>query len=134
MIASRLREGDSDLQTGVELWDVGRSRVLAITGTAYPARSAAMKRRVSGVVPETATRLADDEVAPAVATLRFDLLASARTPWGLAGLVGRYHDATGIADAAYQHLTELDRIDVASMRAYLEELQERGPSRAEIRP
>jgi hypothetical protein len=134
MLASRLRGAQEDVQTGVELWDVGRTRVLVVTGTAYPAGAVAMKRRITGVLPEAAARLAGDEVAPAVASLRFDLLAGARTPWGLAGLVGRYHDATGVADAAYQHVVELDRIDVASMKAYLGELQRRGPTRAEIKP
>jgi hypothetical protein len=134
MVASRLREARGDLQTNVELWDVGRSRVLVITGAAYPAGAAAMKRRVSGILAETAAGLAREEIVPAVAALRFDLLSSARTPWGLAGLVGRYHDGTGVADAAYQHVVELDRVDLAAMRSYLGELQERGASNAEIRP
>jgi hypothetical protein len=134
MIASRLREARGDLQTNVELWDVGRARVLVVTGAAYPAAAAAMKRRVSTVLSDTGSGLGGDEVSPAVAALRFDLLATARTPWGLAGLVGRYHDATGVADAAYQHVVELDEIDVPAMRTYLEELQRRTPARAEIRP
>lgn len=134
LIAARLRDADATGQTEVELWEVGSSRVLALTGAAYPAGAAAMRRSVSGLVPQIATRLAPDEVAPAVAALRFDLFHVARTPWGLAGLVGRYHDATGSADAAYQHVVELDRVDAASMRAYLQELQRRGPARAEIRP
>ncbi|MSR35596.1 MAG: insulinase family protein [Gemmatimonadetes bacterium] len=134
LVASRMRDTKSDIQTNVEVWDVGRARVLAITGAAYPAGAAALRLRVSGALAETAAKLAPDEIGPAVAALRFDLLSSARTPWGLAELVGRYHDATGSADAAYQHVADLERIDLAVMRAYLQELQKRGPARAEIRP
>jgi hypothetical protein len=134
LIASRLRDQTGGDQMGVELWDVDTTRVLAITGTAYPTRALAMRRRVTGILPEIATKLGRDEVAPAVAALRFDLLAGARTPWGLAALVGRYYDATGEPDAAYRHLIALEAVDYASLESYLQDVQHKGAARAEIKP
>lgn len=134
MIARRLRATEPAFESGVELWDVGSIRVLAVTGAAYAAAAPAMRRRVEGMVAEAAGDVGREAVARAVASLRFNLLSGARTPWGLAALVGRYHDATGDPYAAYEHLVALDQVTPGTMDRYLQELEGRGPERAEVKP
>lgn len=134
LIASRLREVQPAFESSVQLWEVGNARVLAVTGATYPAGGPGMRRRLQGILDETAARVGREEVSPAVARLRLEMLSSARTPWGLAGLVGRYHDATGDPDAVYQHILALDRLTADAIRLYLQDLQRRGPARAEQRP
>ena len=131
LIARRLRAEDLPFESRIELWYVGNTRVLAVTGAASGANAPAMRRRVDSVLPEGADQ---DEVAPAMAALRFDLLDGASTPWGLAGLVGRYEDATGDAYAAYQHMVALDAVTPETLGRYIRDLESNGPLRAEIRP
>lgn len=134
LIARRLRERRSTFDSDVQLWDVGTVRVLAVTGAAYATGAQAMRRRVEGILTEAAGSVSREELSPAISDLRLDLLSGARTSWGLATLVGRYHDATGDADAAYQHLTRLDEVTPESIRAYVDLLETRGHQRAELRP
>ena len=103
-------------------------------GAAYPAGAAAMRRRVQGMLAEITARLDREAVAPAVAALRLEVLALARTPWGLAAHVGRAYDATGDPRAAHQQMLALERVDADAMRAFLMDLQERAPVRSELRP
>jgi hypothetical protein len=48
--------------------------------------------------------------------------------------VGRYLDATGEPDAAYQNIVALDRLNPDAIRLYVAELQRRTPATAELRP
>lgn len=118
----------------MEVWDVGGQRVLAVTAAAYPGETRGLQGLVQGVFGETLQGLEADAVASAVTRVRAGLLAAARTPTGLAGLVGRYVDATGEPAGAAVLLEALDRVDLADMRAYLGELEQRTPVRAEVRP
>ena len=110
LIARGLREEDPAFETDVQLWYVGSIRVLSVTGAAYGATTPTMRRRVDRVLAEAAESVGRAEVAPTVASLRFDFLSGASTPWGLAGLVGRYYDATGDPYAAYQYVAALDEV------------------------
>jgi hypothetical protein len=134
LVSRKLRETRGSFESDVQLWDVGRVRVLAVTGAAYPAQAAAMRRRLQGVLAEATSGIRSEDVAPAVATLRYELLAAARTPWGLAQQVGRYLDATGEPDAAYQNVRALDRVNPDAIRLYVAELQRRPNATADLRP
>ena len=134
LIARRLREDEPAFESDVELWDLGSIRVLAVTGAAYGAAAPTMRRRVDSILAEAAGAVGRDEVAPTVAALHFDFLSGASTPWGLAGLVGRYHDATGDPYAAYQHVAALDEVTPETLGRYIQELESHGPVRAEVTP
>ena len=134
LIARRLREEEPAFETSVQLWYVGSVRVLAVTGAAYGEAAPVMRRRVDRVLDEAAESVGRDEVAPTLAALRFDFLSGASTPWGLAGLVGRYHDATRDPYAAYQHVAALDEITPETIGRYIQELARSGPVRAEVAP
>ena len=108
--------------------------MLAVTGAAYGEAAPVMRRRVDRVLDEAAESVGRDEVAPTLAALRFDFLSGASTPWGLAGLVGRYHDATRDPYAAYQHVAALDEITPETIGRYIQELARSGPVRAEVAP
>jgi hypothetical protein len=134
LVARKLRETRGSFESEVQLWDIGNVRVLAVTGASYPAGAAIMRRRVQGILAEATNGIRSEDVAPAVSALRFELLAAARTPWGLAMQVGRYMDATGEPDAAYQNMLALDRVSPDSLRLYVAELQRRALATAEVRP
>ena len=134
LIARRLRERPSAFESDVELWDVGTVRVLAVTGATYAAGAPAMRRRIEGILTEAAATVSREALTPAISALRLDLLSGARTPWGLATLVGRHHDATGDANAAYDHMTRLDEVTPESIHAYVAGLELRGHQRVELRP
>ena len=134
LIARRLREEEPAFESDVQLWYVGSIRVLAVTGASYGSAAPMVRRRVDSVLAEVAGSVGRDEVAPTVAALRFDFLSGASTPWGLAGLVGRYHDATGDPYAAYQHLVALDKVTPETVARFIRELELSGPLRAEVTP
>ena len=134
LVSRKLRETRGSFESDVQLWDIGNVRVLVVTGTSYPAGAAIMRRRVQGILAEATSAIRSEEVAPAVSALRFELLAAARTPWGLAQQVGRYLDATGEPDAAYQNVLALDRVNPDVIRLYVADLQRRPPATAELRP
>ena len=134
LVSRRLRETRGDYETDVQLWDVGRVRVLAVIGAAYPRQATGMRRRVQAILAEATSGIGTEEVAPAVAALRFELLASARTPWGLAMQVGRYHDATSDPHAAFDNVQALDRVTPDGIRLYVADLLRRSVARAEVRP
>ena len=134
LIARHLREEEFSFESDVQLWNVGNVRVLAVTGAALGASAPTMRSQVDNVLREAVGSLGQDEVAPAVAALRFDFLSGASTPWGLAGLVGRYHDATGDPYAAYQHAAGLNQVTPESLGQYIQELESNGPLRAEVTP
>jgi hypothetical protein len=134
LVSHELRETRGSFQSDVQLWDVGKVRLLTVTGAAYPAGAATMRRRIQGVLAEATNGIRSEDVAPAVSALRFELLAAARTPWGLAQQVGRYLDATGEPNAAYQNVLALDRVNPDAIRLYVAELQRRPAATAELRP
>ena len=134
LISSRLHGLKDDFDSSVQLWDIGRTRVLAVTGAAYPSDAAAMRRQVRGVLDEATADVDMEMLAPVLAALRFEFLATARTPWGRAAHAGRYHDATGDPEAAYRYVMALDSVSPGSLQRYLSGLARRPVARAEVGP
>ena len=134
LVSRRLREPQDGFESSVQLWDIGGTRVLVVTGAAYPSDAAAMRRRVQGVLGEATANIGAQMLAPVLAALRFELLAAVRTPWGLAAHAGRYHDATGEPEAAYRYVLALDRVSPESLQRYVNELTRRPVVRAEVEP
>lgn len=134
LISRWLRELQHGFDSSVQLWDIGRTHVLAVIGAAYPSDAAAMRRQVQGALSEATANISAEILVPVLAALRFEVFAAARTPWGLAIHAGRYHDATGEPDAGYQYVRALDRVSPESLYRYLNELTARPVTHAEVEP
>ena len=57
----------------------------------------------------------------AKAAVRSALLLQARSPGGLAEVIGQHMDATGDANAASDYLEELENVDLEAMTAFMDE-------------
>jgi len=134
LAGARLGNGGQGYEAGVELWELGQRRVLAVTGAAHGRNASAMQARIRGLVGETRDALTPDAATTAASALRFQMLASARTPEGLVTLVGRHHDATGDPGAAGEYLTDIENITADSLGQLLASMEAAGPVTAEVRP
>lgn len=121
-------------EAGVELWELADRWVLAVVGAAYRSDLATMRAAVSSAVADTRSGLTDEAVADAVARVRRDFLARARTPGGIVASVGRSMEASGDPLAAARYLTDLEALDRAGMDAFFGALLAAEPARAEARP
>lgn len=86
------------------------------------------------MVAEAAALLKDDQVAAAARSLRWELLYAARTPAGLAELLGAMEDATGAADGAARLVESLGRVSTDAVRALLERMLAATPAFVEVAP
>lgn len=133
LAAELLAEADG-YETWVELWEMEEWKVLVLTGAAYPSAAERMRRHVRSVVPSLETSLSEEMVERARSRIRRETLRSARSPWGLVAVIGRHFDATDDPGGAQRFLEALDEVDRDSVVAFLGELMERTPIRAEVRP
>lgn len=134
LLSRHLRQDATDYEAQVRLWETPDRTVLGVVGAAYPARFAALRSRVDGLLAATAGELEPGEVAGVAARARRDLLLQARTPWGRVHLVGRFLDAGLSGGAARAYLDQLATLDDASIRAFLTAMAAAAPVRAEVRP
>ncbi len=134
MIAETIRSDPGDYEVGVELWELNRGWVLVLSGAAYPRARQAISTRVEGLIRETVARVTDDEVRRHVAGLRSELLEAARTPWGLADVVGHALDAGEAPDAIQELLAELRTMRGGDVVRFLESLVDVQPVREVMDP
>jgi predicted Zn-dependent peptidase len=134
MAGRSLRQGSQGYEAGVELWELDRTRILAVTGAAYGRNASAMTARIRGLLEETRAAITPEAAAGAAAGIRFQLLADARTPDGLVNLVGRHMDATGTPTGALDYLRRLDQVTASSLETFLATVESSGPVSAELRP
>lgn len=134
LIAETIRAEPGDYELGVELWELDRRWVLVTSGAAYPRSRQAMRSRIDGLLRETLERVSDESVRRHAAGLRAELLDSARTPWGLASVVGHALDAGEPPDQVQTLLDELQQLGGGDLVRFLEAM-EAGPSvREEMNP
>lgn len=118
----------------VDLWHV-RGRVALVTrGAAYPPEAPGMIRAVSGLLARARAALSAERVTSAARMVHRDLLFAARTPWGLAEVIGRLLDATDDPYAAQRFSDDVDGLDPDSLAAFLARLAGQSAVRAELRP
>jgi predicted Zn-dependent peptidase len=134
LVADQLHTMADSLEATVQLWETDAGTVLAVVGAAYPAAANRMRARLSGLLASVRTGATPARVQEAAARARQDLLERARTPAGLAGVVGSLMDATGEPGAARRLLDGLNGVTPESTRAFLGQLAARTPLRAEVRP
>lgn len=134
LVADALRSRATGYQTDVELWDLPTRSVLVLTGAAYPRRTAAMRRIVSGTLEAVSSGLDADAVHAAALATRFEILSRARTARGLVEVVGRALEPDGDPDAAARHVEALSGVDLNAVAALLRRMRARGPVRVQVRP
>ncbi len=134
LLTETIRDRPGDYELGVELWEVGRRWALVLSGAAYPRAQQAMRTRLQGLLRETSGRVTDEAVRTHAAEVRRDLLNSARTPWGLAELVGQALDLGETPQEVEGFLETLARMEAADLRRFLDGLAATTPVREEVRP
>jgi len=134
LVSAQLEASAGRFEAGVELWELADRCVLAIVGAAYASDAQAMRRAVSGALARVRDSLDGRAVAATVADLRRGLLVEARTPAGLVALVGRAVENGGDPGAAARDAVALASVDVDSIRRFLDEILQRAPSVAQVRP
>lgn len=133
----RARLGESGLRRATaELW-WGPDRLgLIATGSALPGSGSdgPPAQRLRLAVADAADRATPDAVATARRSIANGLLLEARTPQGLAGVVGRFLDRTGDPHGASEFLDALVRVDADRVRGALLAILDRSPAVAEVGP
>lgn len=118
------------LEGSVELWRDTAGPALVVIGAAYSEERSFLARLAEALVspPPSARAVAD-----AAAELRAELLLAARTPEGLAEVVGREAALADEPGAAATLLHRLEPVDAEAVVRMLERLLEEGVTR-EVRP
>ena len=117
-----LPEIGSEFEPHLERWELAGRSWLVVTAAAYSRNAGTMRARVRGYLGGVRAALDPTAVRNARAALRAELLLQARSPGGLAAVIGRHFDATGDGDAAADHLQRLEEIDFEAMTAFLGEV------------
>ncbi len=134
LMASRLQSLPGRMEAGVQLWELGGRAALVVTGAAYSGEAAAMRRTIQGIRDTVTRQMQPGEVERIVGDLRAETLLGARSPRGLVGVVGYHLDATGDPGGAELFLESLVTLDEAAVSAFLQDLLQRSPVVADVRP
>lgn len=118
----------------VDLWNVRGRIALVARAAVYPGDAARVTRAVGGLLSRVQANLSAQRVSAAARSVRRDLLVAARTPWGLAEIIGQNFDATGDPAAAARLEHDLTTVDPGSLASFLARLAGQSPVRAEVRP
>lgn len=135
LVEARLA-GQGIRKASAEAWCHSDRCALVVVGAAAASGLDAkgVARRLRAAVSESASRAETRSVAEARRTLRNRILFAARTPDGLATVLGEFAERTGDPRGAERFLDALDRADAASVRSVLRALAEREPATAEVNP
>jgi predicted Zn-dependent peptidase len=93
-----------------------------------------MERRIAAILSEAADRLTPAITRRIADELRTEILLSARTPWGLAALVGQAWDTGHGPDEVETFLETLRTLDVTGVQSLFRTLAATSPIRSELRP
>ena len=125
---------DGDFEIGVEIWDVGGSRGLVVTGAAYPRGQTALESRLETMFEDAVTLITEEDVARLSDQLRTEIIMAGRTPWGLAELVGQAWDAGNGPEGVELLTSELDEISLVEVSGLVGALARATPIGEELRP
>jgi predicted Zn-dependent peptidase len=134
VISQALDSRPGTYEAGVELWELEGRWFLVLSGAAYPRDQQAMRARLDGLLAEARESLTDEEVRLHGARVRADLLESARTPWGLAEMVGQALDAGQEPAELEAMMAALGSMGAADLRAFFDATVAGAPVRQEVRP
>jgi predicted Zn-dependent peptidase len=133
-LAGTLRMVPGDYEVFVELWDLGPTRAIAVSGAAYDRGRQAMQQRLDRLLSEAADSLNPERVEAIVLALQTELQMTGQTPSSLAGLVGQSWDAGADVRGLRTLWDELGRIEVVDVRRLLERMSEATPAQEVLRP
>jgi predicted Zn-dependent peptidase len=133
-IGEVLRAADGDFESAVEIWDLPSGRALVLTGAAYPRSRQVMERGIDAVLGQAADRLTREVTRRLADEVRTEILLAARTPWGLADLVGQAWDTGQGPDGVQIFLDSLLTLDSPEIQTLLRTLASTSPIRLELRP
>lgn len=114
-------------------WELDRIGFVVI-GSALPGSGANAAGALRQAIERAVAELEDDEVAAARRSLYHSLLYEARTPQGLASLIGRFADQTGEPYGAARFLEAIPGVGARRVRAVLREIAAAQPAVAEVGP
>jgi len=134
LLSESIRSRSVEYELGVEIWEVGRRWVLVLSGAAYPRSQQAMRTRLQGLLRESLQGVSDEAVRRHAAEVRREFLDAARTPWGLAELVGQALDLGESPMQMEDFVEQLSRMEGADLRRFVEGLLASTPLRQEVRP
>ena len=117
-----LRELGGEFEPQLERWELGERSWLVLTAAAFSRNATTMRARVRDFIGDLRAALSPTVVRNARSSLRSELILEARSPGGLAEVIGRHLDATGDADAAADYLLRLEEVDFEAMIAFLDEV------------
>lgn len=115
------------------LWEPDRLGFVVV-GSALPGSQRNPARILREAVEKAAEEVTGDEVAAARRALYHSLLYEARTPQGLASLIGRFSDCTGDPLGAVRFLDALLGVDEVRVETALRDLVRASPSIVEVGP
>lgn len=129
LAVARVRDAAAELW-----WEDGR-QALAIFGSALTeADASSPTQSVFDVVDEAARTVEREEVITARRRLMDRILFAARTPTGLANVLGDFMDREGRVDEALRFVSALEAVSVSDVRSSLSDLLDRSPEIVEIVP
>ena len=134
LMAQRLQSLPGRVEAGVQLWELGGSAALVVTGAAYPGDANAMRRTIQGIREEVANGSDPLDIRRIIQEIRGETLLGARSNRGLVSVVGYHLDATGDPAGGQIFLDQLAALDESSVSAFLRELLSRTPVVADVRP
>ena len=117
-----LRELGGEFEPHLERWELGERSWLVLTAAAFSRNATTMRARVRDYIGDLRAALSPTVVRNARVSLRSELVLEARSPGGLAEVIGRHLDATGDADAAADYLRRLEEVDFEAMIAFFDEV------------
>lgn len=115
-------------------WNGGAGGLVVIGSVDGNSGQATPSSRLRRAVVDAAATAGPSTVAEARRALRHSLLFSARTPQGLAELIGDFYDRTGDPDAANAFLRRLRAVDPPAVQRALRTLADSSPRLVELSP
>jgi len=133
-LAATLRMVPGDYEVSVELWDLGPTRAIVVSGAAYDRSRQAMQQRLDRLLGEAVDSLTPQVVEGIVLALQTELQMTGQTPASLTALVGQSWDAGADARGLRTLWDELGRIEATDIRRLLDRMSEATPAQEELRP
>lgn len=126
--AAGVREG------AAEYWWGGPGGVVVVGSGGGRSGGGSLASRLLRAIADAAATAGPSTIVEARRALRHTLLFSARTPQGLADLIGEFYDRTGDPDGAAEFLDRLKAVDVAAVQRALRMLADASPRVVEFTP
>jgi hypothetical protein len=133
-LAEDVRAASHDFEVGVEVWDLGGTRALVLTSAAFPRSAGAQGTWLGRAFEDAAARITDSDVSRVAGAVRTEIIMAARTPWGLAELVGQAWDAGNGPEGVETLLASLETLTAAQVSQLFLTLAGSTSARAELSP